>query len=69
MGNPSSDIVSCRWIRVITVALRLRESCASVCRLRAYMSCFWAAGWSEARMKKIQSRLSGSTAGSLLDGV
>jgi hypothetical protein len=59
-GKPSSDIVSCRWISVMTVALRCREMSLSA-RRRCTMSIWRAtAGWSEARMKNSQSRLIGS---------
>src|SRR4051812_33927627 len=46
---------------VITVALRLRESVARLWRRRAASTWRCTAGWSEARTKKSQRRLSGST--------
>ena len=59
-GIPSSETVSCRWISVITVAFRLRERTARLCRRRAASTWRCTAGCSEARMKKSQRRLSGS---------
>ena len=55
-GNPSSEIVSCRWIRVITVASRRFAISASMRRRDAASSCFCTTGCRELRMKKIQIR-------------
>src|SRR6185295_6727357 len=52
-------------MRVITVALRLREMTASARRRWANRTCLVKAGCSEARMKNSQSRLKGSTEGEL----
>jgi hypothetical protein len=50
-GNPSSEIVSCRWINVITVASRLCAIDASILRRVAASHCFWNSGASELRMR------------------
>ena len=58
-GKPSSDIVSCRWISVMTVASRSFEISFSARRRWSSSACRASAGWSDARMKNSHSRLNG----------
>jgi hypothetical protein len=53
-GIPSSEIVSWRWMRVITVASRFAAIVASMRRRAAASHCLCTTGCSELRMKKIQ---------------
>jgi hypothetical protein len=53
-GIPSREIVSWRWIKVMTVASRREAIVASARRRDSASSCRWMTGCSELRMKKIQ---------------
>jgi hypothetical protein len=60
-GKPRSDIVSWRWISVITVASRFDEIDASILLRPIASTCRCTTGCSELRMKKIQIRFQRST--------
>jgi hypothetical protein len=62
IGKPRNDIVSCRWISVITVAWRFRAIFCSERRRRFSSTARCSAGWRDARTKNSHSRLRGSTA-------
>jgi hypothetical protein len=61
IGIPSSESVSCRWMSVMTVALRFDAIAARRRRRVAAINCCWTRGWSELTMKKSQIASQGCT--------
>jgi hypothetical protein len=62
-GMPSKEMVSCRWISVITVASCLDAISASMRRRPSASRCCWTSGWRELRMRKIQNASQGCIGG------